>query len=1107
VAPPAPRKRWQHSGERPSYGTPKPVEAPPPYEIAEDFNKGLLAIVRRNDKFKFFIDWQRDVRWKPFLDAIRGSGFRSVQLASGMWSPPHSSKPESVLAFVKAMGGRVAVSPAAHAAMVDVPQRPAGPALVVRRATGRPGVEMVDSAGDADALYKFAKALWDSGFRGEKNPRTGRYERYYATSVVPLDRLLATPMASEIFVPEDVMVDVVAARGTREASRAASGVPCHLLPAPDGMKYMPFQCAGIMFAAERPGTIIGDDMGLGKTIQAIGVINTRPEIGSVVIVAPASLLRNWAGELRAWLVRPARVYVAETNDPVPPDANIVIVNYERLIDRTETVKDYGDAQPVHAVEQTARGFAIRNTASGRIVASGMRSAQRAQEMLEQIIDLGEPHPTEPKSRVGTRAQYSRWAERKRAGAFYVVDATWSDARLPGPRDKIRPKEIKVERPSQVFRDLMARSWDLLVVDEAQRIKESGGPQQKTRTAVLGEEEEGGDRQNPIWRMVKPGLRQRASRAILLTGTPIPNRIIEIWPFLRATAPEVFNSYWKFAFRYAGPQQKSVGNRTFWEFKGASNVEELQDLMRSTVMVRRMKAQVLTELPAKTRQAIPLHVPEAIELMVNYAMERAAERAANDRERDDDWRDDSSYEQQMMEDAENLQALIAQAKAAGNIVEYNILAQRLNELVSVAFRDTSRMRAAIAVLKVPYVVDHLESMFDSGIECVVVMAHHHEVQDAIFAAIEKRFGAGSAVLHRGGLSNAEKDAAVRRFQGVSKAKSPTGQAIPHDPKARVFVGSILASGVGITLTRASHIVFAELDWVPGNVSQAEDRIHRIGQENPVLVQHLVVDGTLDAKLVNTIIRKQEIADRALDLLHLPMEVAMQMARDGKPVPAEILDAALAAIGSAGDARTSDEKWAWQTIIGCRNGQIAPAVPLDAWELAELAALAAKNGQLSDSAWVRAKALAIKIRGGRPAEITATSPVRGPANAVEEWAAGAIAYLASQDADRARFDNAVGFTGSDSSQGHALAMLLSVNAATDADWRKAVQIAMHYARTQAPPPPDVVEAIEAIRAERSAKSAEAKKAVAKLVGAAAPVTRPNGARRRLKAAAPVRKRRRR
>ena len=60
-----------------------------------------------------------------------------------------------------------------------------------------------------------------------------------------------------------------------------------------------------------------------------------------------------------------------------------------------------------------------------------------------------------------------------------------------------------------------------------------------------------------------------------------------------------------------------------------------------------------------------------------------------------------------------------------------------------------------------------------------------------------------------------------------------------------------------------MIFVELDWVPGNVTQAEDRCHRIGQREHVLIQHLVVDGSMDANLVKMIIDKQKVADAAMD----------------------------------------------------------------------------------------------------------------------------------------------------------------------------------------------------------------------------------------------------
>jgi hypothetical protein len=78
-----------------------------------------------------------------------------------------------------------------------------------------------------------------------------------------------------------------------------------------------------------------------------------------------------------------------------------------------------------------------------------------------------------------------------------------------------------------------------------------------------------------------------------------------------------------------------------------------------------------------------------------------------------------------------------------------------------------------------------------------------------------------------------------------------------------VGSLTAAGVGLTLTAADTMVFVEDDYVPATLEQAEARIHRIGQKSSVLFQHLVVEDTLDAMIVRTIIAKQRVIDQALD----------------------------------------------------------------------------------------------------------------------------------------------------------------------------------------------------------------------------------------------------
>ena len=362
--------------------------------------------------------------------------------------------------------------------------------------------------------------------------------------------------------------------------------------------------------------------------------------------------------------------------------------------------------------------------------------------------------------------------------------------------------------------LDAEVWDILIVDECHYLK---NPKTQRTKAVLGAWNE-----DP--RKVVKAI--AAKRRLFLTGTPIVNRPIELWPLLRSLDPDNLGRYWKgYVKRYCAGYQDVVrtrhGTKTIWQVGGASNLEELQDRLRATLMVRRLKADVLTELPAKRRQVI--EVPPNGSVRIVKAEQKA-------------WRE-------VQEQLEDLRAQVELAKASEDEEDYRAAVAALTEQERVAFNEMSRLRHETALAKVDYVVEHVLNATDK----VVVFAHHRDVISALVTAL--REAERKVVTITGDTPMNARQAAVDAFQ--------------NDPETTVFVGNIQAAGVGLTLTAASHVVFAELDWVPGNMSQAEDRCHRIGQTQSVLVQHLVLDGTLDATMAHTLVEKQEVIDKALD----------------------------------------------------------------------------------------------------------------------------------------------------------------------------------------------------------------------------------------------------
>ena len=280
--------------------------------------------------------------------------------------------------------------------------------------------------------------------------------------------------------------------------------------------------------------------------------------------------------------------------------------------------------------------------------------------------------------------------------------------------------------------------------------------------------------------------------LALTGTPVMNRPAELISQLRILGRlGDFGSGAQFGKRFRGPDAHL---RLHWH-------------LRSRCFVRRLKADVLPQLPPKRRAIVPVELDNEPEY-------RLAER------------DLIAWLQSQPLDLGELRAKVAAALRAERLV-------RLNALKLLAARG--KLAAALA---------WIHDFLSSG-ERLVVFAHHREVQRALLG----RFPSALHIL--GDDSHAARDAAVGAFQA------------PDGPENQLLVCSIEVAGQGLTLTRSSNVVFLELDWTPAKHDQAEDRCHRIGQEDSVNASYILAAGTIDETISTLLERKRAVIGAVTD----------------------------------------------------------------------------------------------------------------------------------------------------------------------------------------------------------------------------------------------------
>ena len=423
-------------------------------------------------------------------------------------------------------------------------------------------------------------------------------------------------------------------------------------------------------------------------------------------------------------------------------------------------------------------------------------------------------------RLNWQREAEKWLVNKDLSIGIAIGAKW-----PNTDVVIINYDILTKHKTQ----LRKRVWDVLICDEAHYLK---NPKANRTKQVFGD-----------WRYKTKEWKVdplKAKRRILLTGTPIVNRPIELWGLANYLDPEEFDNFFRYAKRYANAHHNGWG----WDFSGADNLDELQAKLRTRFLVRRLKKDVLKELPAKRRQIIELPANGASKLV-------AAEQAA--------W---SAQEERLSA----LKLAVELAKISEDPDDYDRTVAALRDGATAAFEEMSKARHDTALAKVDYVVDHVADAAESG--KVLVFAHHLDVVAKLADGLRAK-GLKVVTLTGSDSLNA-RQAAVDSFQ--------------DDDETKVFIGNIRAAGVGITLTASSHVVFAELDWVPANLSQAEDRAHRIGQTDSVLVQHLVLEGSLDQQIASQLVTKQAVIDAALDEeVELDFKVpTIPVAEDAAPI---------------------------------------------------------------------------------------------------------------------------------------------------------------------------------------------------------------------------------
>ncbi len=346
---------------------------------------------------------------------------------------------------------------------------------------------------------------------------------------------------------------------------------------------------------------------------------------------------------------------------------------------------------------------------------------------------------------------------------------------------------------QIDGDVLAgRQWHSIVLDEAQAIK------------------------NPGTRRAKAAMALKGDFRLALTGTPIENRLGELWSIMGFCNPGLLGSAEQFAQRFANliereddPQVKAQASR------------RLRRLL-SPFLLRRTKAEVLTDLPPRT---------EIVHQVVPGPKERALLEALR----------------QQAEDSVT-QAISANAQAGGGSREGQ------NQFHVLAALTRLRRAACDPRLVAPELGIVGAKVLEFERLAIELVAGRHKA--LVFSQFTDFLALLRERLDLAGLSYQYLDGstpAAERSKRVAAFQAGQGE---------LFLISLKAGGFGLNLTVADYVIIADPWWNPATEEQASARAHRIGQQRPVTVYRLVTQGSIEEKIVRLHRSKRDLAEGIL-----------------------------------------------------------------------------------------------------------------------------------------------------------------------------------------------------------------------------------------------------